>query len=138
MKLILIKYLLLSSLGVLWYYFALITTELFGIRILTTRLWSLGVLFAIITSVSVGITFYKAILKSKGTSWYLLPFLTIFFASLMFGSLYTAFIDRPYNSWSWILAFVFYSLTYFIWLFYPLALLTQYLIRFTMANFSDD
>ncbi len=138
MKHLIIKYLLLVFLGVFWYFFAVIATRLFNLDFLTTRLWSIEVLFAIITSVSVGLIFYNSIIKSTGKNWYILPFKTIFAASLIFGSLFTLTREPPNNHWSWILAFVFYSLTYFILLFYPLALLTQYLIKYIINNFSGD
>jgi hypothetical protein len=82
----------------------------------------------------VGITFQPAILSSQGWRWYVLPFLTLLTGTAVFGFLLTcswaltdsldseAFYKLP-------LAIVYYSMTAFLPVLYPLALLTQHLWR---------
>jgi hypothetical protein len=104
------------------------------------NLWLLYYICVILPVFVVGIAFRVPILRWSGWRWYLLPLLTLLTGTAGFGFLLT---------WSWHLAgslrgevgleraafyqlpltIVFYSMTWFLPMFYPLALLTQYLLR---------
>jgi hypothetical protein len=98
-------------------------------------LWLLYFICAILTAFVVGIAFRVPILRWSGWRWYLLPLLTLLTGTAAWGFLSTcswhlteslrgevgleraAFYQRP-------LTIVFYSMTWFVPMFYPLALLT--------------
>lgn len=103
----------------------------------------LELLSAIITSIIVGTLFFKAIIQFKGSKWYWLPIYTLSVSTIVFGFLMECIrYYYGFNGPGWItnnflnlpLVYLFYSLTYFIWFVYPLALLTQYLIRFMLLK----
>jgi len=97
-------------------------------------MWFRHFLCAVLTSFIVGITFRPAILRWQGWRWYVLPLLTLLTGTGIFGFLLTcawaltdslesdAFYKLP-------LGIVYYSMTAFLPVLYPLALLTQYLLR---------
>jgi hypothetical protein len=98
------------------------------------NMWFWHLLCAVLTSLSVGITFRSAILRWQDWRWYALPLLTLLTGTAVFGFLVTcvwaladsldseAFYKLP-------LAIVFYSMSAFLPVLYPLALLTQHLLR---------
>ena len=112
-------------------------------------MWLQHLVCAILTSLVVGSTFRAPILRWMGWRWYLLPLLTLLTGTAVFGFLLTgswhlteslrgevglehdAFYKLP-------LAIVFYSMTSFLPVLYPLALLTQHLLRRQMRLWIAD
>jgi hypothetical protein len=98
------------------------------------RMWLQHLACAIFTAFVVGSAFREPILIWSGWRWYLLPLLTLLTGTAVFGFLLTcswalneslgseAFYKLP-------LAIVFYSMTFYLPALYPLALLTQHLLR---------
>jgi hypothetical protein len=98
---------------------------------------------AIISTFIVGIAFRVPILRWSGWQWYVLPLLTLLTGTSAFGFLLTlawaltasleseAFYKLP-------LAIVFYSMTFYLFELYPLALLTQYLLRRGVQSLSAE
>lgn len=98
------------------------------------RMWFQHLLCAIFTAFVVGIAFRAPILSWSGWRWYVLPLLTLLTGTAVFGILLTcswaltesldreAFYKLP-------LGIVFYSMTSCLPVLYPLALLTQHLLR---------
>src|SRR5690348_15003 len=103
------------------------------------KMWFRHFLCAVLTSFSVGIIFRGPILRWSGWRWYILPLLTLFTGTAVFGVLFTcswaltdslgieAFYKLP-------LTIVFYSMTFYVAGLYPLALLTQHLLRSGMKS----
>ncbi len=97
-------------------------------------MWFLHLVCAVLTSFLVGIAFRVPILRWSGWRWYVLPLLTLLTGTTVFGFLLPcawaltesvdgeAFYRLP-------LAIVFYSMTFYLAVLYPLALLTQLLLR---------
>ena len=97
-------------------------------------MWLQHLACAIFTPFVVGIAFRVPILSWSGWRWYLLPLLTLLTGTAVFGFLLTcswalteslgseAFYKLP-------LGIVFYSMTFYLPVLYPLALLTQHLLR---------
>ena len=112
-------------------------------------MWLQHLVCAILTSLVVGSTFRAPILRWMGWRWYLLPLLTLLTGTAVFGFLLTgswhlteslrgevglendAFYKLP-------LAIVFYSMTSFLPVLYPLALLTQHLLRRQIRLWNAD
>jgi hypothetical protein len=112
-------------------------------------MWLQHLVCAILTSLVVGSTFRAPILHWSGWRWYLLPLLTLLTGTAVFGFLLTcswhlteslrgevglendAFYKLP-------LAIVFYSMTSFLPVLYPVALLTQQLLRRQMRLWNAD
>ncbi len=100
-------------------------------------MWFRHFLCAVLTSFIVGITFRTPIARWQGWRWYVLPLLTLLAGTATFGFLLTcawaltdslesdAFYKLP-------LAIVYTSMTACLPLLYPLALLTQHLLRSQM------
>jgi len=100
-------------------------------------MWLRLLLCAVLTSFIVGITFRPAILRWKGWRWYVLPFLTLLTGTAIFGFLLTcawALTDSLDSEacYKLPLAIVYFSMTAFLPVLYPLALLTQHLLRCQM------
>ena len=121
--------LLLSGIG--WF----LVAGVFGYAIpVFGGMWFQHLVCAIFTAFVVGIAFQVPILSWSGWRWYLLPLLTLLIGVAVFGFLLTcswalneslsseAFYKLP-------LAMVFYSMTFYLPVLYPLALLTQHLLR---------
>ena len=100
---------------------------------------------AVLTSFAVGYLFKKPLMTWRGWRWYVLPILTIFVATALYGLLVPL-------SW-WVTAaiqgagridgeafyfipvmMVFYSMTVYIVILYPLALLTQTVLHKVYRN----
>jgi len=122
--------------GVCWFGVAAVLGS--GIPVLG-EMWLEHVISAVITSLVVGLIFQKPIMTWLGWWRYILPFLTILSATTLFGLLLPL-------SW-WVMAkiggsggvdgeafylipmwVVFYSMTIYLLILYPLALLTQNLL----------
>jgi hypothetical protein len=100
-------------------------------------MWCRHFLCAVLTSFIVGITFRTPIAHWQGWRWYVLPLLTLLAGTAVFGFLLTcawaltdslesdAFYKLP-------LLIVYTSMTACLPLLYPLALLTQHLLRSQM------
>lgn len=98
------------------------------------RMWFRHFVCAIITAFVVGITFRVPISSWSGWRWHVLPLLTLPTGTAVFGFLLTcswtlteslergAFYKLP-------VGIVFYSMTFCLAVLYPLALLTQHLLR---------
>jgi hypothetical protein len=107
------------------------------------NLWIQHSICAMITAFVVGIAFRGAIRHWSGWRWYFLPFLTLLVATATFGFLLpcTWFVTQLFrgggvNSEAFYktpLAMVFYSMTVYLVILYPGALLTQHLLRRGMA-----
>ena len=126
----------ISGLG--WFCVAAILGH--DIPIIGREMWLPHVVCALITSLCIGYTFKKPIATWHGLRWYLLPFLTILGATTLFGFLV------PISWWVkskiersggvdgeafYLLPFyiILYSMTVWLVVLYPLALLTQTLLR---------
>ena len=104
------------------------------------EMWLQHLVSALITSLLVGYTFKRPIRSWIGWRWYILPLLTLFVATALFGLLVptswwlTSIIrqtrDLDGEAFYFVpLYMLFYSLTFWLFLLYPLALLTQTLLR---------
>ncbi len=104
--------------------------------------WFQHFVCAIITSLAIGIIFRSSILHWSGWRWYLLPLLSLMLATAVYGFLLpcswfvTSFthgggVDSE-GFYMIPMMFVFYSMTSFLVILYPLALLTHYLLRTCM------
>jgi len=127
--------LLMSGAG--WF----VVAGVFGYAIpVFSDLWFQNLLCAVVTAFVVGVLFRVPILSWSGWRWYLLPLLTLLIGTAVFGFLLTcswaeaeslrgsvglegeAFYKIP-------IGIIFYSMTAcLVWL-YPLALMTQHLLR---------
>ncbi|SPE54332.1 membrane hypothetical protein [Verrucomicrobia bacterium] len=97
-------------------------------------MWFRYLVCAVLTSFIVGISFRVPILRWSGWRWYVLPLLTLLAGTTLFGFLLPcawALTDSLDNEafWKLPLAVVFYSMTFYLVPLYPLALLTQHLLR---------
>jgi hypothetical protein len=121
--------LLLSGVG--WF----LVAGVFGYSIpVFGSMWFRPFVCAVLTSFMVGILFRVPILRWAAWHWYLLPLLTLLTGTTVFGYLLTcawsltdsldseAFYKLPF-------LMVFYSMSSFLVWLYPLALLTQHLLR---------
>jgi hypothetical protein len=132
---------LLALAGVAWF---LVAGVLGSAVPVLGSMWFQHSLCAILTAFVVGFTFKGPILRWSGWRWYLLPLLTLLVAAAVFGFLVPcawlitelfrgggvdseAFYKTP-------LMFVFYSMTFYLVILYPLALLTQHLLRKIMGT----
>ncbi len=141
------QYVIFITSGLIWYFIYQLIVFIVDRRSLSFH-YQLELLIlssSIITSTIVGTLFLKPIINFKSSKWYWLPLFTLSFSTTLFGffiwlilyyfigrtnehGVFTNnFLDIP-------ITYLFYSLTYFIWLLYPLALLTQYLIRFFLLQ----
>jgi|GEM_PF-4789528 len=122
--------------GICWFGVAAVLGS--GIPVLG-EMWLQHLMSAVITSLVVGLIFQKPIMTWQGWWRYILPFLTILSATTLFGLL------LPLSWWvmakrggsgdvdgeafylvpAWV---VFYSMTIYLLILYPLALLTQNLL----------
>jgi hypothetical protein len=131
---------LLLITGVSWF----LVAGAFGYSIpVFGAMWIQHLICAILTSFAVGLTFRVPILRWTGWRWYALPLLTVFAGTAVFGVLMPC---------SWLLTeslqggvgvdreafyklpclIVLYSMTSCLVVLYPLALLTQHLLRSRM------
>ena len=103
-------------------------------------MWPEHLISAVVTSLVIGYLFKRPLINWQNLRWYMLPFLTIFFAAALFGLLLplswsvTATIRKTGNvegeAFYWMPSmFVLYSMTVYLLVLYPLALLTQTLLR---------
>jgi hypothetical protein len=110
-------------------------------------MWPQHLIAAIVTSVLIGVIFRRPIFAWRGPRWYLLPVLTLATAAGLYGLLVPiswwltdsingkggidgqAFYQLP-------MFMIFYSLTLYLIVLYPLALLTQTLLR-KVRSFQD-
>ena len=138
------KYLIFVISGIIWYCIAIGAATIVERKDLLfgRNIWLLQLLSAVVTSTIVGATFHKSIIQFKGIKWFVLPILTLAVSTTIFGFLIWFILHEKNETYRYSirnfydlsLVFLFYSLTYFIWLLYPLALLTQYLIRFLLLQ----
>ena len=96
---------------------------------------------SVVTALIIGYVQRNGLRRAKGSTWYALPLLSVLIAMVCYGVLEPAaewmLGGRTWNSdqveisafWGYPLAFVWYGLTIFIWLTYPLALATHFLLR---------
>jgi hypothetical protein len=121
--------LLLSGVG--WFLIA----GVFGYSIpVIGSMWLRHLVCAVLTSFIIGISFRVPIMRWSGWRWYVLPLLTLLSGTTVFGFLLPcawALTDSLDNEafWKLPLAIVFYSMTFYLVALYPLALLTQHLLR---------
>ena len=132
---------LLTLSGVAWF---LVAGVLGSAVPVLGSMWFQHSICAILTAFVVGFTFRGPIFRWSGWRWYLLPLLTLLVATAVFGFLLPcawlitelfrgnrvdaeAFYKTP-------LLIVFYSMTFYLVILYPLALLTQHLLRKQMAT----
>jgi hypothetical protein len=102
-------------------------------------MWFRHLVCAVLTSFIVGVSFRAPILRWSGWRWYVLPLLTLLAGTTLFGFLLPcawALTDSLDNEafWKLPLAIVFYSMTFYLAALYPLALLTQHLLRTGMRG----
>ena len=102
--------------------------------------WPQHLVSALITSTVVGYVFKRPIRSWIGWRWYVLPILTLFAATALFGLLVptswwlTSIIRKTGKVEGEAFYFVpvymvFYALTFWLFILYPLALLTQTVLR---------
>ena len=136
-------YLALAVSGVCWFGVAGVlgsAIPIFG------EMWAQHLVSAIITSLAVGYIFKKLVMTWLGWRWYVLPILTVLVASALYGLLV------PSSWWAADMmqrgdfrvegeafyfippVMVFYSMTVYIVILYPLALLTQTVLRNVYRN----
>lgn len=124
--------------GLCWFCVAAILGR--AIPIIDRDMWLPHLICALITSVVVGYMFKKPITTWYGLRWYLLPFLTVLGATTLFGFLVpiswwaTSKIGRSGavdgEAFYWVPFYIIlYSMTAWLVVLYPLALLTQTLLR---------
>ena len=129
--------------GLCWFCVAAIVGH--DIPIIGRNLWLPHLICALITSVAVGYMFRKPITTWYGLGWYFLPLLTVLAATTLFGFLVPiswwvkskieqsggvdgeAFYFLPFY-------IILYSMTVWLVVLYPLALLTQTLLRKVSRN----
>ncbi len=138
-----LKFLVLFVFSLLWY---LVIGIVGGSVPIWGEMWLPHLLCALITSLLIGLLFYKPIIEWTSWNWYFLPILTLATSTIIFGFLLPfsgmiygkitannsgvdgeAFYLTP-------ITFLFYSFTYFIVLFYPLALITQSIMRYSFRK----
>jgi hypothetical protein len=100
-----------------------------------------SILASVATALIVGYVQRSKLRRTQGAAWYALPLLSILIAMAAYGVLEPVaewLLDgRTWNSdrvevsalWEYPLGFMFYGLTLFVWLTYPLALATHFLLR---------
>ena len=98
-------------------------------------------LASVATALVVGYAQRRELRQAKGSTWYVLPLLSVLIAMATYGVLEPAAEwlvgGKTWNSdrveisafWGYPLGFVWYGLTILIWLTYPLALATHFLLR---------
>jgi len=123
--------------GICWFCIAAVL----GVSVpIIGEMWLQHLLSAVVTSLLVGFLFRKPVMTWRGWRSYLLPLLTLFSATTLFGVLLpvswqvTAALqgrgDVDGQAFYLVPAsVVFYSMTAYLLLLYPLALLTQTLLR---------
>ncbi len=121
--------LLLSGVG--WFLIAAV----FGYWIpVLGGMWLRHLACAVLTSFVVGISFRVPIMRWSGWRWYVLPLLTLLVGTTVFGFLLpcawalTESLDSE-AFYKFPLAIILYSMTFYLAVLYPLALLTQHLLR---------
>ena len=145
------RYLALILTGLFWFYIASLFDG--AIRSIHNKdihikgdTWLPHMFCSILTSIIIGYLFYKPICSWTKWKWFLLPILTLASSTIIFGILldiswsvehliksYYADIGPEDILWT-PLVFMFYSLTKFFILFYPLTLLTQYFLRYAFKQ----
>ena len=123
--------------GICWFCIAAVL----GVSVpIVGEMWLQHLLSAVVTSLLVGFLFRKAVMTWRGWRRYILPLLTLLSATTLFGVLLplswqvTSAIrgHGDVDSEAFYLvpaSVVFYSMTAYLLLLYPLALLTQNLLR---------
>jgi hypothetical protein len=119
--------------GICWFCVAAVLGSSVPIR---GEMWVQHLMSAVVTSLAVGYTFKKPLMTWRGWRWYILPILTLLFATALYSLLLPlswlvtatlkgsggvdgeAFYQIP-------AMMVLYSMTVYIVVLYPLALLTQ-------------
>ena len=100
------------------------------------EMWIQHLVSAVITSLAVGYIFKKPLMTWRGGRWYLLPILTLLAATALYGLLLplswlvtgTGSVDGE-AFYLMPTLIVWYSMTVFIVILYPLALLTQTILH---------
>jgi len=109
------------------------------------EMWLQHLFSALVTALAVGFLFKKALTTWRGWRWYILPILTVLSASTIFGfsvelswRLTEAIRGREHfgsERFYFLPAmFVLYSMTVYLLILFPLALLTQTLLRKVSRN----
>ncbi len=144
-------YIALIFVGIFWFYIASIFDG--AIRSINSKdlhikgdTWLPHMLCSVFTSLIIGLLFYKPICNWTKWKWFLLPILTLASSTIIFAILLNIswkieHLFKPYYEDIELtdiigtpLVFLFYSLTQFFIIFYPLALLTQYLVRYAFKK----
>lgn len=126
---------LLFASGLIWF---LVAAALGSAVPILGEEWFPHLICAIVTAFAVGFIFGTAIFSWSGWRWYALPLLTLFVASGLFGFLLPlswsltgtsgtsvdseAFYKMP-------LSFIVYAMTLYLVILYPIALLTQLMLK---------
>ena len=123
--------------GTAWFFIA----GVFGgaVPIFSGELWIQHLACALFTAYVVGIALKNPILYWTGWKWYVLPLITLLMATIVFGFLLpcswlltNTFSGDGVDGEAFILIpfiFVFYSMTYYLALLYPLAMATQCILK---------
>lgn len=130
-------FLLLVVSGFLWFGVAALLGQAIPIW---GSMWPQHLLAAIMTSTSIGLIFKRAIESWRGWRWYLLPMLTLVTATGLYGLLVPIswWLTDKINRTGGIdgeafylipMYMIFFSLTWYLIMLYPLALLTQTVLR---------
>jgi hypothetical protein len=102
-------------------------------------MWLQHFAFAVLASFVVGMAYRGPLFRWSGWRWYVLPLLTLLTGTTLFGFLLACSWAMS-QSLDWegfyelLLIIVFYSMTSFLVVLYPLALLTQHLLRHGMKT----
>ncbi len=123
---------LLFASGLIWF---LVAAALGSAVPILGETWFPHLICAIVTAFVVGSIFRTAIFSWSGWRWYALPLLTLFVASGLFGfllplswSLTGASVDSE-AFYITPLSFIIYAMTLYLVILYPIALLTQLMLK---------